>query len=174
MVAGARFCDAVIGRPLETAHRQVAAWGRRDGVPSRDFERRAPKNLETTPLQDDQSGMRRTRPPAWRGGLGRIDTMLSVGRIRGPRFTISLKRSTQFLQLSTSWSADYPIFRANRTWSRHRRNDRIQVDVLGQRGDIGLCYNDRCYQKRNLSEPSFVTSEDDVCHEAQAALANGG
>src|SRR5262249_23519425 len=48
MVAGARFCDAVIGRPLETAHRQVTAWGRRDGVSSRDFERRAPKNLETT------------------------------------------------------------------------------------------------------------------------------
>src|SRR5262249_43702375 len=47
MVAGARFCDAVIGRPLETAHRQVTAWGRRDGVPSRDFERRASKNLET-------------------------------------------------------------------------------------------------------------------------------
>src|SRR5262249_23637928 len=45
MVAGARFCDAVIGQSLETAHRQVAAWGRRDGVPSRDFERRAPKNL---------------------------------------------------------------------------------------------------------------------------------
>src|SRR5262249_12025144 len=55
MVAGARFCDAVIGRPLETAHRQVAAWGRRDGVPSCDFERRAPKNLETTPWQDDQA-----------------------------------------------------------------------------------------------------------------------
>ena len=28
---------------------------RRDGVPSRNFERRAPKNLETTPLQDDQA-----------------------------------------------------------------------------------------------------------------------
>jgi len=28
-----------------------------------------------------------------------------------PRFTISLKRSTQNLQLSTSWSADYLIFR---------------------------------------------------------------
>jgi hypothetical protein len=26
-------------------------------------------------------------------------------------FTISLKRSTQNLQLSTSWPADYPIFR---------------------------------------------------------------
>ena len=25
-------------------------------------------------------------------------------------FTISLKRSTQNLQLSTSWPADYPIF----------------------------------------------------------------
>src|SRR5262249_20166369 len=47
MVAGARFCDAVIGRPLEPAHRQFTAWGRRDGVPSRDFERRASKNLET-------------------------------------------------------------------------------------------------------------------------------
>jgi hypothetical protein len=30
----------------------------------------------------------------------------------------------------------------------------FQVDVLGQRGDIGLCSNDRCYQKRVLSEPS--------------------
>ncbi len=30
----------------------------------------------------------------------------------GPRFTISLKRSTQNLQLSTSRPADYPIFRA--------------------------------------------------------------
>jgi hypothetical protein len=29
---------------------------------------------------------------------------------RGPRFTISLKRSTQNLHLSTSGSADYPIF----------------------------------------------------------------
>src|SRR4029453_7667040 len=46
MVASAWFCDAVIGRPLETAHRQVAAWRRRDGVPSRDFERCAPKNLD--------------------------------------------------------------------------------------------------------------------------------
>src|SRR5215472_15341975 len=48
MVVGTRFCDVVIGRPLETAHRQAAGWRRRDGVPSRDFERRAPKNLETT------------------------------------------------------------------------------------------------------------------------------
>jgi hypothetical protein len=30
---------------------------------------------------------------------------------RVPRFTISLKRSTQNLQLSTSWPADYPIYR---------------------------------------------------------------
>ena len=29
---------------------------------------------------------------------------------RGPRFTITLKRSTQNLQLSTSRPADYPIF----------------------------------------------------------------
>jgi hypothetical protein len=29
---------------------------------------------------------------------------------REPRFTISLKRSTHNLQLSTSWSADYPIW----------------------------------------------------------------
>jgi hypothetical protein len=28
----------------------------------------------------------------------------------GPRFTISPKRSTQNLQLSISWPADYPIF----------------------------------------------------------------
>jgi len=28
----------------------------------------------------------------------------------GPRFTISLKRSTLNLQLSTSWQADYPIY----------------------------------------------------------------
>jgi hypothetical protein len=33
-------------------------------------------------------------------------------RTHGPRFTISLKRSTQNLQLSTSWPADYPIYRA--------------------------------------------------------------
>jgi hypothetical protein len=31
---------------------------------------------------------------------------------REPRFTISLKRSTQNLQLSTSSPADYPIFRS--------------------------------------------------------------
>jgi hypothetical protein len=31
----------------------------------------------------------------------------------GPRFTISPKRSTQNLQLSTSWPADYPIYRSN-------------------------------------------------------------
>jgi hypothetical protein len=30
--------------------------------------------------------------------------------LRAPRFTISLKRSTLNLQLSTSTSADYPIF----------------------------------------------------------------
>ena len=35
MVASARFCDAVVGRPLETTHRQVAAWRRRDGISSR-------------------------------------------------------------------------------------------------------------------------------------------
>src|SRR5262249_12752729 len=46
MVAGARFCDAAIGQSLETAHRQVAGWRRRDGVPSRDFKRRTPKNLD--------------------------------------------------------------------------------------------------------------------------------
>src|SRR5262249_15956918 len=45
MVTGARFCDAVIGQSLETACRQVTGWRRRDGVPSRDFERRTPKNL---------------------------------------------------------------------------------------------------------------------------------
>jgi hypothetical protein len=33
------------------------------------------------------------------------------------RFTISLKRSTQNLQLSTSWPADYPIFHQQRTCS---------------------------------------------------------
>ncbi|MGB8894087.1 MAG: hypothetical protein WCD13_07220, partial [Pseudolabrys sp.] len=32
------------------------------------------------------------------------------GRNYGPRFTISLKRSTQNLQLSTTTPADYPIF----------------------------------------------------------------
>src|SRR5215471_15149894 len=46
MVAGTRFCGAVIGQSLETTHRQVAGWRRRDGVPSRDFERRTPKNLD--------------------------------------------------------------------------------------------------------------------------------
>jgi hypothetical protein len=35
--------------------------------------------------------------------------MLEAAKAR-PRFTISLKRSTQNLQLSTSWSADYPIY----------------------------------------------------------------
>src|SRR6516165_72716 len=34
------------------------------------------------------------------------------GRVGGPRFTISLKRSTLNLQLSTSRQADYPIFRS--------------------------------------------------------------
>src|ERR1700757_101820 len=34
--------------------------------------------------------------------------MLEAANAR-PRFTISLKRSTQNLQLSTSWPADYPI-----------------------------------------------------------------
>jgi hypothetical protein len=32
---------------------------------------------------------------------------------REPRFTISLKRSTQNLQLSTRTPADYPIYRIN-------------------------------------------------------------
>jgi hypothetical protein len=32
----------------------------------------------------------------------------------GPRFTISPKRSTQNLQLSISWPADYPIFPPDR------------------------------------------------------------
>src|SRR5271169_6159952 len=36
--------------------------------------------------------------------------MLEAAKAR-PRFTISLKRSTQNLQLSTSWPADYPIYR---------------------------------------------------------------
>ncbi len=35
--------------------------------------------------------------------------MLEAAKAR-PRFTISLKRSTQNLQLSTSWPADYPIY----------------------------------------------------------------
>jgi hypothetical protein len=39
-----------------------------------------------------------------------------AGRTHRPRFTISLKRSTQNLQLSTSCPADYPIFRGK---SRH-------------------------------------------------------
>src|SRR5262245_60123135 len=46
MVVGTRFCDAVIGRPFETAHRQTAGWRRRDGIPSPDFERRTPKSLD--------------------------------------------------------------------------------------------------------------------------------
>jgi hypothetical protein len=37
--------------------------------------------------------------------------MLEAANAR-PRFTISLKRSTQNLQLSTSSPADYPIFRS--------------------------------------------------------------
>jgi hypothetical protein len=42
--------------------------------------------------------------------------MLEAANAR-PRFTISLKRSTQNLQLSTSCPADYPIYRRN---SGHR------------------------------------------------------
>jgi len=38
---------------------------------------------------------------------------------REPRFTISLKRSTQNLQLSTRTPADYPIYRG---MSGHRAN----------------------------------------------------
>jgi hypothetical protein len=38
--------------------------------------------------------------------------MLEAAKAR-PRFTISLKRSTQNRQLSTSWPADYPIYRSN-------------------------------------------------------------
>jgi hypothetical protein len=36
--------------------------------------------------------------------------LMLEGRIRGPRFTISLKRSTPKFQLSTRTPADYPIF----------------------------------------------------------------
>ena len=51
------------------------------------------------------------------------------GRICGPRFTISLKRSTLILPLSTSWQADYPIFRANRTLEPTAPNDRSDSDI---------------------------------------------
>jgi hypothetical protein len=37
--------------------------------------------------------------------------LMLAGRTHRPRFTISLKRSTQNLQLSASCPADYPIFR---------------------------------------------------------------
>jgi hypothetical protein len=42
------------------------------------------------------------------------------------------------------------------------RRTLFQVDVLGQRGDIGLCYNDRCYQKRVICLSQALS---DVCHE---------
>jgi transcriptional regulator of aromatic amino acid metabolism len=46
-------------------------------------------------------------------------------------FTISLKRSTLILQLSTSWQADYPIFRADLF---HRLNSlSIRISPLRER-----------------------------------------
>src|SRR5215471_10342212 len=69
MVAGARFCHAVIGRALETAHRQVADWRRRDGVPSRDFERRTPKNLDYFAGRPRSGWANRSRYPGCPAGV---------------------------------------------------------------------------------------------------------
>jgi aerobic carbon-monoxide dehydrogenase small subunit len=51
--------------------------------------------------------------------------------------TISLKRSTQNLQLSTSWQADYPIFRgkSGRAADIHR-HDRTMFAVQANGADI--------------------------------------
>jgi hypothetical protein len=43
-------------------------------------------------------------------------------------FTISLKRSTQNLQLSTSWPADYPIFDPDYVGSRERKAPVARLD----------------------------------------------
>src|SRR5215831_332242 len=47
--------------------------------------------------------------------------LLMLEAVHGPRFTISLKRSTQNLLLSTSSPADYPIFRTEADMNRLAR-----------------------------------------------------
>jgi hypothetical protein len=46
----------------------------------------------------------------------------------GPRFTISLKRSTLNLQLSTSWQADYPIYWRYSGYARNVAKVRMRRD----------------------------------------------
>ncbi|MFZ0092692.1 MAG: hypothetical protein WAK97_02155, partial [Pseudolabrys sp.] len=56
----------------------------------------------------------------------------------GPRFTISLKRSTQNLQLSTTTPADYPIYWHLADIKRLAINVRFR-GKSGQRPDVGRC-----------------------------------
>jgi hypothetical protein len=61
-------------------------------------------------------------------------------------FTISLKRSTLILQLSTSWQADYPIFesraikRGNSVTFTNRDGSRFTVRAVWH-GNTQLIYN---------------------------------
>jgi hypothetical protein len=67
--------------------------------------------------------------------------MLEAAKAR-PRFTISLKRSTQNLQLSTSSPADYPIYRVQ---SGHRATsaNRSVMTLFGiSVGKIAAAQND--------------------------------
>jgi hypothetical protein len=58
--------------------------------------------------------------------------MLEAANAR-PRFTISLKRSTQNLQLSTSCSADYPIYRLYPLRAKAHRVLRVSLEYRGAR-----------------------------------------
>jgi len=53
----------------------------------------------------------------------------------GPRFTISLKRSTQNLQLSTRTPADYPIFTPKSRHLRRTQACRLWADFVAEVGD---------------------------------------
>src|SRR5262245_14751439 len=94
MVAGARFCDAVAGRPFEAAHRQVTTWRRRDGVPSHDFECRASENLDCFGPAADRRG---TVTP-WTHRLAELrdnSHQLMVNTPRGPWTSFSDRKRHQ-------------------------------------------------------------------------------
>ena len=54
----------------------------------------------------------------------------SMLRFSGPRFTISLKRSTQNFQLSTTTPADYPIFWGRLFHPKRRAPGRVRGFVV--------------------------------------------
>src|ERR1035437_7543495 len=85
--------------------------------------------------------------------------------VRGPRSTISLKRSTHIRQRSTRRPADYPICYSNNDRSRHEA-DLTRSANYGSRSQMSILYVTRTFQARSVS----IGEENEVCYGPRFAM----